>query len=128
MLGLVLAGCKPGVGSRCDKGEARCVDTTRALVCQDGRYIETPCRGEAGCRLEVDRTACDIHRDRPGDACSTDEEGAGVCINDKSLLACHKGKYVSVADTILQPAVASVDTWRPWYAADSSAVIISPTT
>lgn len=97
LLGFVLAGCKPGVGSRCDKGEARCVDATRALVCQDGRYIETPCRGKVGCRLEVDRTACDVHGDRPGDACSTDEEGAGVCIDEKSLLACRKGKYVSVA-------------------------------
>jgi hypothetical protein len=89
--------CKADVGSRCDQGESRCLDATRALVCQNGRFIETPCRGKAGCRLEVDRTACDVHGDRPGDACSSDEEGAAVCIDPKSMLACHQGKYVTVA-------------------------------
>jgi len=97
LFGFVFVGCKPGVGSRCDKGESRCLDATSALVCQDGRYIETPCRGKAGCRLDVDRTACDVHGDRPGDACSTDEEGAAVCVDEKSMLACRKGKYTTVA-------------------------------
>ncbi|HEX5101808.1 MAG TPA: hypothetical protein VFV94_20000, partial [Polyangiaceae bacterium] len=58
LVGLAVTGCKPSAGSRCDKGDSRCVDATHALVCQDGRYIETPCLGRKGCRLEVDRTAC----------------------------------------------------------------------
>jgi len=34
--------CKPGPGSSCDKGEARCVDKHSQLVCQNGSYILDP--------------------------------------------------------------------------------------
>ena len=97
LLGLLSAGCKPAVGSRCDKGESRCIDHVRALVCQDGRFIETPCNGKAGCRLQGDVTVCDAHGNKPGDPCSTDEDGAAVCADEKTLLACHAGKYALVA-------------------------------
>jgi hypothetical protein len=93
---LALVACKPGVGSRCDKGEARCIDKANALVCEAGRFIEAPCRGKNGCRLEVDRTACDVHGDNPGDACSTDDEGSAVCTSDKAMIACKKGRFVAV--------------------------------
>jgi hypothetical protein len=88
-------GCRPRVGSSCEKGEARCVDGQSALVCQDGKFIETPCRGKNGCRLEAEQTACDVHGNRAGDACSTDEEGSAVCLDASTLLSCHKGAYVS---------------------------------
>lgn len=94
---LLALGCKPGVGSSCEKGESRCIDGTRALVCQAGRFIETPCRGKQGCRLEKELTACDVHENRDGDACSTDEEGAAVCVDAATLLACRSGRYVRVA-------------------------------
>jgi hypothetical protein len=90
-------GCKPRVGSSCEKGEARCLDGQRALVCQAEKFIETPCRGKNGCRLEAERTACDVHGNQAGDACSTDEEGAAVCIDSNTLLACRQGAYVRSA-------------------------------
>jgi len=93
---VAFTGCKPGVGSRCDKGEARCIDQASALLCENGRFIETPCRGKDGCRLQVDRTACDVHGDRPGDACSTDDEGSAVCTSEKAMLSCRRGRYVAV--------------------------------
>jgi hypothetical protein len=92
----LLTHCKPGVGSSCEKGESRCIDGKRALVCQDGKYIETLCRGKNGCRLEPAGTACDIHENRDGDLCSTDEEGAAACVDPKTLVACRKGAYVRV--------------------------------
>lgn len=92
-----LAGCRPGVGSACQKGDSRCVDGKRALVCESGRFIETPCRGKDGCRLNGEIVSCDVHGDKPGDACSTDEEGSAVCSDAKTMLACHGGKYVGVA-------------------------------
>jgi hypothetical protein len=66
-------------------------------VCEAGHFIETPCHGKDGCRLKLEVTACDVHGDKPGDACSTDEEGSAVCSDPKTMLACHGGKYVSVA-------------------------------
>jgi hypothetical protein len=92
---LALFGCKPRAGSSCEKGEARCLDGQRALVCQEGKFIESPCRGKLGCRLEAERTACDIHGNRAGDPCSTDEEGAAVCSDASTLLSCHAGAYVA---------------------------------
>ena len=94
---LALAGCKPGVGSSCQKGDARCLDTARALVCESGHFIETPCRGKDGCSTKLEVTACDVHGNKPGDACSTDEEGSAVCSGPKAMLACHGGKYASIA-------------------------------
>ncbi|HSU41216.1 MAG TPA: hypothetical protein VLJ38_16680, partial [Polyangiaceae bacterium] len=63
---LMLAGCKPGVGSACQKGDARCLDAARALVCESGHFVETPCRGKDGCRTKLEVTACDIHGNQPG--------------------------------------------------------------
>jgi hypothetical protein len=97
VVALAFAGCKPGVGSRCDTGEARCTGPASALVCEAGRFIETPCRGKDGCRLVADRTACDVRGNQAGDACSTDDEGSAVCAGEKAMLACRRGRHVSVA-------------------------------
>ncbi len=91
---LAFAACKPAVGSSCDKGEARCLDPGRALLCEAGRFIESPCRGKNGCRLEPEGTACDVHENRDGDACSKDEEGAAVCADPTTLVSCRGGQYV----------------------------------
>jgi hypothetical protein len=89
-------GCKPGVGSSCDQGESRCLNPNRALVCQKRVFIETPCLGKDGCRVEPAGVACDIRGNRAGDPCSTDEEGAAMCADEKTLIACRKGKYARV--------------------------------
>jgi hypothetical protein len=94
---LVAAGCRPGVGSRCDKGDARCLDGTRSLACESEKYIEVPCRGPGGCRSEEKGTSCDISRNQPGDRCSRDEEGAAACVDPKRLLTCRQGKFETVA-------------------------------
>jgi hypothetical protein len=96
LFGLALCpgvGCKPSVGSSCDKGEARCVDPKTELACQAGRFIETPCRGPRGCGLTAQGTSCDFSADKPGDACSADDEGAAVCSSKDAMLACHGGSY-----------------------------------
>jgi hypothetical protein len=94
---LVFVGCKPGVGSSCDEGEARCLDGQRALVCQSEHFIETPCRGPNGCRAEAKGTACDVRANKTGDSCSSDEEGAAVCADANTLVACRRGAYVRAA-------------------------------
>ncbi len=96
-LGLVTLGCKPGPGSSCDKGDARCVDPKRELVCDDGKFIEEPCRGKAGCSTAQEQTTCDITGERSGDACSHAEEGVAACGGADAMIACHDGKFVTVA-------------------------------
>ncbi len=91
-----MAGCKPSVGSSCDKGEARCLDGKRELICQAGQFIESPCNGPAGCGSSERGTSCDFSGNRAGETCSTDDEGAATCIGKDGMLACHGGKYTLV--------------------------------
>ncbi|HVJ20460.1 MAG TPA: hypothetical protein VM686_33835 [Polyangiaceae bacterium] len=93
---LVVA-CKPGPGSSCEKGEARCLDRQRQIVCQEGIYIETPCRGPLGCAQDVEGTSCDISKNRPGDPCSLEEQGSAACQDGKTMITCRSGKYVALA-------------------------------
>lgn len=90
---LCAPGCKPGVGSSCDKGEARCQDHHTQLACQAGHYIATPCRGPKGCALTDAGISCDISKNKPGDPCSTDDEGAALCLGKKKMVVCRGGKY-----------------------------------
>ena len=90
---LLLLSCKPGVGSSCDKGEARCIDAASELACQAGQFIETPCRGPRGCSLTPQGTSCDFSADKSGDRCSSDDEGAATCSSKEQMLACHGGLF-----------------------------------
>lgn len=88
--------CKPGPGGSCDAGEARCLDGKRAIVCEDGKFVETPCRGKAGCLTVQESTSCDISGNQPGDACVRADEGVAVCVAKEAMLACHGGKFERV--------------------------------
>lgn len=89
----VASGCKPAPGSSCSKGEARCLDKTTQLACQDGKYIATPCRGPNGCGIAPEGIRCDISGNKPGDPCSTEDDGAAACTDDKTLIVCQGGQY-----------------------------------
>jgi hypothetical protein len=90
---LLAASCKPGVGSSCDKGEARCIDGKRELACQAGHFIETPCHGPRGCSTTEQGTSCDFSGNKSGDPCSADDEGSATCSSQDGMLACHGGLY-----------------------------------
>lgn len=102
-LALTLAGllltvsCKPGPGSSCDAGEARCIDAQRSIVCEDGKFVETPCRGKGGCSTSKEATSCDISGNQPGDTCVREDEGVAVCVGSDAMLACHGRKFETVA-------------------------------
>jgi len=93
---LALPSCKPSVGSSCEKGEARCLDAKRELICQAGHLIESPCNGPDGCHATDKGTSCDFSGNKAGDPCSADDEGAATCGTKDSMLACHGGLYVRV--------------------------------
>ncbi len=90
------AACKPAPGGKCDRGEARCLDATHELVCDDGLFVDVPCRGKAGCNTVQETTTCDISRNQLGDRCGKADEGAAICAGDKAMLACHSGKFERV--------------------------------
>lgn len=95
LLALVVA-CKSSVGRPCDKGEGRCLDAKRELICQAGKLIETPCTGPNGCSSSERGTSCDFSANKPGDPCSTDDEGVATCIGKDAMIACHGGAYAHV--------------------------------
>lgn len=93
----LVSGCsrKPKVGDSCKKGMSRCLDKKTRLICDDGKYIASPCRGANGCKAEGQATQCDLSGNRDGDACSTSEsDGLGACTADgKTMLTCERGAY-----------------------------------
>ena len=88
--------CKPEPGSSCDPREMRCLDAKRAIVCDDGKFVETPCRGKAGCSTVQESTSCDVSGNQPGDVCGKTDEGVAVCASDDAMLACHARKFERV--------------------------------
>jgi hypothetical protein len=94
-LSLTFAACRPGVGSHCEKGEARCLDSRRALACEHGTFIEVPCRGPQGCSATDAAVSCDIHGSKEGDRCSLDEEGSASCADAATIVACHGGHFAA---------------------------------
>ena len=90
------AGCKKRVGSSCEKGEARCVDRTTELVCEDGKFVETTCRGPGGCVENRESVTCDIAGNQPDSPCSKVEEGVASCVEEHRMIACRGGRYRSV--------------------------------
>lgn len=93
---LPLLACKASPGSSCAAHEARCLDDRRALVCDDGQFVETPCRGKDGCTTKDQKTRCDISGNQPGDACRGSDQGVAVCSSPTAMLACHGRTFENV--------------------------------
>jgi hypothetical protein len=96
LLGLFFGACKPGPGSSCDAREARCLDGKRAIICNDGKFVEVPCRGKAGCSTVQESTSCDFAGNQPGDPCGSSHEGVAVCAGEDAMLSCHGRKFERV--------------------------------
>jgi hypothetical protein len=96
VLVLLALSCKASPGGSCAAHEARCLDARRALICDDGKFVETPCRGKGGCSTVLEKTSCDISGNQPGDPCGAGEEGVAVCAGPSAMLACHGRKYETV--------------------------------
>jgi hypothetical protein len=90
--------CKPGPGSSCRIGEARCLDGKREIICDPDqlRFVEVPCKGKKGCVTEHERTACDISGNASGDPCSALDRGVAFCLGGDAMLACHDEKFERV--------------------------------
>ena len=86
--------CKKKPGDSCLNGEAACLDEKTELVCQEGKYIQAPCNGATGCKMENATVTCDISGNALGDVCSKDDDGNTACAPDKkNEITCKGGRY-----------------------------------
>lgn len=94
--GLVFTGCcsKAKPGDPCTSGKASCLDKSAELVCQDGKFVSSACKGPKGCYTSGDKLMCDISGNNDGDACPRENDGNAQCTADhKTIVVCHSGKY-----------------------------------
>jgi len=69
-----------------------CKDEHTITICEDGKFIEQPCKGAAGCRYDDKLVKCDESHGDYGDRCSHD--GNYTCAVDGSAqLTCVNGKW-----------------------------------
>ncbi len=94
-----LGGCKlldklgTHEGDPCSDNLAVCRGPEVALVCHDGKYVETPCRGPDGCRVRGAELTCDFTNDTESDRCPHEWEDQGRCIGSAGFVACRGGHY-----------------------------------
>jgi hypothetical protein len=96
VLSWAMPGCcsESKAGDSCAQGKSVCGDKTTELICQDGKFVSSPCRGSKGCRVEGEKHLCDFSGNAEGDPCSLANEGASQCsANGRRMILCHQGRY-----------------------------------
>lgn len=94
--GFALSACGgPRPGASCGKAGYDCLDSTNAIECRQGVWVQLPCRGPSGCALTSSGVTCDMSANQPGDACGSAEEGLGTCSpSGNAVYECRDGKLV----------------------------------
>ena len=90
------AGCNnASTGGTCSReGDSLCLDTKTELVCQNGKYMASPCKGAKGCFSHEREHLCDVTRNDDGDVCPHAAEGHVACaIDGKNQILCRNGVY-----------------------------------
>jgi hypothetical protein len=87
------ASCKPKLGDSCSNhGDAKCMDPSAAILCQNKKWTRLECRGAKGCLLAGAIVECDASAAAESDFC--DREGNFSCSTDrKSQLKCEKNAW-----------------------------------
>jgi hypothetical protein len=82
----LLKGLKPTPGAPCMIGNNKfqCMDPVNAMLCQNGKWVNMPCRGPRGCSGAGAGQTCDDDLAQPGEACMMAVSGDN--------LACGTGK------------------------------------
>jgi hypothetical protein len=85
---------KPKAGETCStQDQADCKDDKTIITCDQGKYIEYPCKGPTGCKKEGVLVKCDESLGDVGDACS--HNGNYTCASDGSAqLVCTERAWV----------------------------------
>jgi hypothetical protein len=90
-------GLKPTAGQACFIGNNKyqCTDPATALLCQNGKWVNMPCRGPKGCSGVGNMQSCDDDLAQAGEACMMSVGGDNIaCGTDKlSELVCTAGVW-----------------------------------
>jgi hypothetical protein len=86
----------PGEACKAPGAKACSSDATRVLSCSGERMTELYlCRGQAQCRADAGKVACDQTVAHLGDRCDKSLAGHVACSDDKrSLVTCKDGRFV----------------------------------
>ena len=96
LLTAALACSKPGKGDHCEHGEAACLDSKNELQCDNGAFVEAPCKGPRGCAVVNELQSCDISGNAQGDPCSSEDEGVSQCVTDKKARVVCRGRRYAI--------------------------------
>lgn len=107
VVALAACGGAPEAGADCDKVGYLCGDEDTAFECREvgarglRNWVELPCRGPEGCRVEGGNVSCDVTHNQVGDACSSSMEGKGICTPDgTAALVCRSGTFTKASDCV----------------------------
>jgi hypothetical protein len=90
---LVLGGCKPKVGAKCNAGQEICTDKANGLFCgADSKFAAMSCGGPQGCQQSAQGFACDNSLATVGDGCETNDDVA-CSVDKKAALECHANTF-----------------------------------
>jgi hypothetical protein len=94
---LVLASCKPKLGSKCSPGQATCADAHNAMACGADMTLQlVPCKGVQGCTQDkaTKKVQCDDEIADEGDGCMLSQSENWACsVDKKRALICEEGKF-----------------------------------
>jgi hypothetical protein len=98
---VVLSQCKalkPQAGQPCvSNGKLQCVDPSTALLCQNSKLVNLPCRGPRGCRGMGTSSTCDDDLSLEGDACQqTLNDNYSCSVDHTKELLCKSGVFTTV--------------------------------
>ncbi len=102
-------GLKPTPGGPCvTNNKYMCNDPSSAMLCQNGKYVNMPCRGPRGCRGMGASSMCDDDLAAEGDVCLQTLNENWSCTTDHNKeLICKDGKF-AVARTCKGPKRCSI--------------------
>jgi hypothetical protein len=90
---LVLGGCKPKVGAKCNSGQEICTDKSNGLFCgADNKFAAMSCGGPQGCQQSAQGFACDNSLATAADGCETNDDVA-CSVDKKAALECHTNTF-----------------------------------
>jgi hypothetical protein len=100
-LALLLPGCKPKAGDKCESSQDICEDPGTALACRAGVLDEAPCRGPAGCTKAGQTVTCDDSISVENEPClekseKSDLDNRACTADKKESLLCQRGKWKGV--------------------------------
>lgn len=104
-------------GGQCTGKDYECTSDGTMLICQDGVFVEYPCRGPHACREEDSIFSCDQTVAAEGDRCQDVQEGAFACNTDGTAkLQCTGGVFERRGECpgcYLDENIEIACRWRP---------------